>query len=719
MRLTIVMPTGRLLGGAERALLAACESAGLRAALGCVVLLEDGDLADHLRAAGVRVELVPLTRVSDARSLARATRDLTLLLRRERSDVVLSWMTKAAFVAGPAARLAGLGSGGSRVRHVVYQHGPAAGRGPRSFDGWAARVPTDLVLACSAWVATSSRQTWRGTPVAVVPPALPAASLTRAAPSAAVQAVRAEHPGPWVVLVSRWQEWKGVHLAVEAAASERWPAEATLVLVGGPVPTEPDYAARVEAAIARCPVPDRVRAVGQQPDGAAWMAAADVVLHLSRDEPFGLVLVEAAAAGATLVSTGGGGADELLARLPAGRVRRVVREPGAVAEAVADLLASGASPVDGGDVPDDSFDAAPFGADAFWRALDDAVAPLHERRGQESGAPRAEGPEGRAATLRLLAPCGATSAHGIVDQARLVARETAGRGREVAVVAVQAPGAAHLVPAPDAPGVTESTVPLRRALAAVQPGDDVVVNWSAYGLAHVRPLGVPLVFALMLRGARARMASLTIVVHEGWDQPERRRSLAGLRAWSQRAVLRLALRAADHVIVNCRRWQQGLPGVDADLVPTPSNIPRVPVDVERRDAIAVFGSAEHRTKIISALLDHAPGTEGLAPDTPILDLGAGDLGGEARSSRVCSLGYLEAPEVSRWLQACRWGAVDIPADVMDKSSVVGAMREHGLAIINLHDGTREPPPDRRDRQVPAHTGDLADLAARLTRGRAT
>jgi glycosyltransferase involved in cell wall biosynthesis len=88
-----------------------------------------------------------------------------------------------------------------------------------------------------------------------------------------------------------------------------------LVLVGGPVPTEPDYGRVVAAHLGAVHEPGRVRSIGFHPEGRIWIAAADVALHLSDAEPFGLVLVEAAAAGTPMVTTAGGGAAELVDQL--------------------------------------------------------------------------------------------------------------------------------------------------------------------------------------------------------------------------------------------------------------------------------------------------------------------------------------------------------------------------------------------------------------------
>jgi glycosyltransferase involved in cell wall biosynthesis len=302
---TVVMPTGRLLGGAERALVAAVQDDAFRHRLRGVVFLEPGDLVDEVARLGVSTEVLPFTRVRDVVGLVRTAGRLRRILRHHGTTVAISWMTKAAFVTAPAARLAG-------SEHVLYQHGPTSRSGMDRAATW---LPVDHVLCCSDWAASSARQAWPAHKVATVYPPLPAETFERRGRAAARERLGLEQDATLVVMVSRWQSWKRVHLAIDAADAEDWPAGAVLVLVGGPVPTEPDYGRVVAARLGAVHQPGRVRSIGFHPEGRTWMAAADVALHLSEEEPFGLVLVEAAAAGTPMVTTAGGGAAELVDQL--------------------------------------------------------------------------------------------------------------------------------------------------------------------------------------------------------------------------------------------------------------------------------------------------------------------------------------------------------------------------------------------------------------------
>jgi glycosyltransferase involved in cell wall biosynthesis len=351
-RVTVVMPTGRLLGGAERALVAALQDDAFRERLSRVVFLESGDLLDEVAAMGVPTELLPFERTRDLMSVARSTARLTRMLRADTDAVALSWMTKATVVAGPAARMAG-------ARHVLYQHSPTSSTG---IDRAAARLPVDAIICCSDWAAETARRAWPRRPVSTVYPPLPLATFHGPNREAARRELGLDADATIVVMVSRWQAWKRVHLALEACNDPRWPADARLVLVGGPVPTEPDYGQVVEDRLRAVQVEGRASSIGFHPAGATWMAAADVVLHLSEDEPFGLVLVEAAAAGTPMVTTASGGAAELARQL--GNCVITEPTPSAVTTALHTAL-SGPNH----NCPSHSELEARFGPSSWWRQL--------------------------------------------------------------------------------------------------------------------------------------------------------------------------------------------------------------------------------------------------------------------------------------------------------------------------------------------------------------
>ena len=117
--------------------------------------------------------------------------------------------------------------------------------------------------------------------------------------SARVQRIRGQFPkGPLLLFVGRLVYYKGVHVLIEAA--RHWPG--TIVLVGeGPL--EPE----LRADVARRGLQDRVAFVGRAADAdlPAYYQACDafVLPSVARTEAFGVVQIEAMAAGRPVVST--------------------------------------------------------------------------------------------------------------------------------------------------------------------------------------------------------------------------------------------------------------------------------------------------------------------------------------------------------------------------------------------------------------------------------
>ena len=113
-----------------------------------------------------------------------------------------------------------------------------------------------------------------------------------------VQALRARYPGPLLLFVGRLRYYKGLTYLIEAMKQ----IEATLLVVGtGPEATNLGEQAYLAG------VADRVRFLGDISDEnlPAYYQAADLFVLPSsqRSEAFGIVLLEAMAAGTPLIST--------------------------------------------------------------------------------------------------------------------------------------------------------------------------------------------------------------------------------------------------------------------------------------------------------------------------------------------------------------------------------------------------------------------------------
>lgn len=135
----------------------------------------------------------------------------------------------------------------------------------------------------------------------VVPYGVPVEEFGRADPGLVAE-LRARHPGPVVLFVGQLRYYKGADRLVRAMALVPPPARAVIVGADATV-----RRAELEALAAALGVADRVHFAGEQ-SGAALRAhyhAADVLAlpSVERSEAFGIVQVEAQAAGLPVVCT--------------------------------------------------------------------------------------------------------------------------------------------------------------------------------------------------------------------------------------------------------------------------------------------------------------------------------------------------------------------------------------------------------------------------------
>jgi glycosyltransferase involved in cell wall biosynthesis len=121
--------------------------------------------------------------------------------------------------------------------------------------------------------------------------------------------------------------------AVSAAA---FLPDAQFVLIGSRHSAKPESVAfekGIDEAFASASLSDRFHPLGERLDVPAILGELDVLVHAARQEPFGRVLLEAAAAGVPIVATDVGGTREMLTD---GEQAILVRpdDPGAIADAL-------------------------------------------------------------------------------------------------------------------------------------------------------------------------------------------------------------------------------------------------------------------------------------------------------------------------------------------------------------------------------------------------
>jgi glycogen(starch) synthase len=178
---------------------------------------------------------------------------------------------------------------------------------------WVLANRADAVLTCSAAMRTEAAQLFDLDPEAVhvVHNGIDARGWRVGRERAA--AVRERYaPGhaPLLLFVGRLEYEKGVQDLLAALPRVRRRHPGTRLLVAG-TGTQREF---LRAEARRHRVSRAATFTGHLPDGdlAALLAAADAVVLPSRYEPFGIVALEAAAAGATLVASAAGGLGELV-----------------------------------------------------------------------------------------------------------------------------------------------------------------------------------------------------------------------------------------------------------------------------------------------------------------------------------------------------------------------------------------------------------------------
>ena len=262
-----------------------------------------GRLDRELTALGASVRQLGPVRMSRPASAVRARRGLAKLLTSEAFDRVICHAPWTHGLFGGVVRKAG-------VPLVFWAHDAMTGR--HWTEKLARRVTPDLVVCNSRFTASTLPTLYRTVPSAVV--YAPVANANQPKSRGAIRAeLETATDAAVIVSACRSEQWKGHLLLVEALAELKTADWIWWQAGGAQRRSEELYLRCVKQAARKRGVFDRVRWLGERHDVPALLAAADLYCQPNLEpEPFGMVFVEALAAGLPVVTSASGGALEIL-----------------------------------------------------------------------------------------------------------------------------------------------------------------------------------------------------------------------------------------------------------------------------------------------------------------------------------------------------------------------------------------------------------------------
>jgi len=285
-----------------------------------VLLPTEGPLVERLRGLGVEVLVRPLSVIHRtyapgfwlrfAVSLYRSSRWMRDLIRARGIRLVHS-NTSHVLNGALAARWAGV----AHVWHVREMRG--AGSPVGRLLEWMLYTLSDRILVMSDAVrcAVFSPPRRDDLRITVVPDGIEVSRFASARDGDEVRAELGVGRAPLAGVVGRITSWKGHRLFLEAAARVHAQLPEARFLIVGDAVTPGDLQVRqaLHRQVARLGLQEVVIFTGVREDIPQVMAALDVlVLPSLQPEPFGLVILEAMAAGRPVIATNHGGPVEVI-----------------------------------------------------------------------------------------------------------------------------------------------------------------------------------------------------------------------------------------------------------------------------------------------------------------------------------------------------------------------------------------------------------------------
>jgi glycosyltransferase involved in cell wall biosynthesis len=300
--------SGNLFGGIEVALVAlARHRAFCPDLVQEMALCFDGRLSEELERTGIRVHMLPAPRASRPHTVARARRALAALVERESFDRVVCHAAWSQALFGGVVRRA-------RIPLVFWAHDAMTGR--HWTERLARRVPPDFAICNSRFTAAALKSIYADVSSTVLACAVDveAPSLTVAELADIRGTLHTKDDHVVIVQASRLEPWKGHTVLLEALGQLADRRDWVCWIVGGAQRTaESTYEASLRELTRRLGIVDRVRFVGERTDVPQLLAAADIYCQPNVGaEPFGVVFIEALAAGLPAVASAIGGPTDII-----------------------------------------------------------------------------------------------------------------------------------------------------------------------------------------------------------------------------------------------------------------------------------------------------------------------------------------------------------------------------------------------------------------------
>ena len=267
----------------------------------------EGRFSAEVAGMGRPTHLLASPRLSRPLTVLQARRALSDLLKRQSYDVVACHQPWACVVFGSVIRSAGFPL-------VLWVHMATDGR--HWLERWCRTTRPEVAICNSRFTADRTSSWLPHTSVEVVYcPISTSHPLQNADGRTSLRrSLQTPDDDVVVVQVSRLEEFKGQHVLLDALSRltdlPRW----TCWIVGGAQrPAELEYLRRLQALASKLGIADRVRFTGERSDVHGVLSAADVYCQPNTEpEGFGLTFIEAMSAGLPVVTSGIGGACEIV-----------------------------------------------------------------------------------------------------------------------------------------------------------------------------------------------------------------------------------------------------------------------------------------------------------------------------------------------------------------------------------------------------------------------